>query len=77
VAQATAAGAEFIVGPLTREEVVAAADLLTTRPPLLALNFLPPIGRPRALLPVRAFTRGRCARRRALHQRFAVAAAAW
>jgi len=41
VAQATAAGAEFIVGPLTREEVVAAADLMTTRPPLLALNFLP------------------------------------
>ena len=36
-----AAGAEFIVGPLTREEVVAAADLLTTRPPILALNFLP------------------------------------
>jgi outer membrane PBP1 activator LpoA protein len=42
VAQATAAGAEFIVGPLTREEVVAAADLMTTRPPLLSLNFLPP-----------------------------------
>jgi uncharacterized protein len=41
VAQATAAGAEFIVGPLTREEVLAAADLLTTRPPLLSLNFLP------------------------------------
>ena len=41
VAEASAAGAEFIVGPLTREEVVAAADLLTTRPPLLALNFLP------------------------------------
>jgi outer membrane PBP1 activator LpoA protein len=41
VAEASAAGAEFIVGPLTREEVVATADLLTTRPPLLALNFLP------------------------------------
>ena len=41
VAMAGTAGAEFIVGPLTREEVVAAADLLTTRPPLLALNFLP------------------------------------
>ncbi len=41
VAEASAAGAEFIVGPLTREEVVAAADLLTTRPPVLALNFLP------------------------------------
>jgi outer membrane PBP1 activator LpoA protein len=41
MAQATAAGAEFIVGPLTREEVVATADLLTTRPPILVLNFLP------------------------------------
>jgi outer membrane PBP1 activator LpoA protein len=41
MAQATAAGAEFIVGPLTREEVVAAADLLTTRPAILVLNFLP------------------------------------
>ena len=41
MAQATATGAEFIVGPLTREEVVAAGDLLTTRPPILALNFLP------------------------------------
>ena len=41
VADASAAGAEFIVGPLTREEVVATADLLTTRPPMLALNFLP------------------------------------
>ena len=41
MAEAVASGAEFIVGPLTREEVVAAADLLTTRPPVLALNFLP------------------------------------
>jgi outer membrane PBP1 activator LpoA protein len=41
LADATANGAEFIVGPLTREEVTAAADLLTTRPALLALNFLP------------------------------------
>lgn len=41
VANATAAGAEFIVGPLTREEVVAAAEILSTRPPVLALNFLP------------------------------------
>jgi uncharacterized protein len=41
LADAAAAGAEFIVGPLTREEVVASADLLTTRPPVLALNFLP------------------------------------
>lgn len=40
-AQANAAGAAFIVGPLTREEVVAAGELLTTRPPVLALNFLP------------------------------------
>jgi outer membrane PBP1 activator LpoA protein len=42
IADATANGAEFIVGPLTREEVIAAADLMTTRPTLLALNFLPP-----------------------------------
>jgi outer membrane PBP1 activator LpoA protein len=41
IADATANGAEFIVGPLTREEVSAAADLLTTRPAVLALNFLP------------------------------------
>jgi outer membrane PBP1 activator LpoA protein len=41
VANATAAGAEFIIGPLTREEVLAAADLLTTHAPILALNFLP------------------------------------
>lgn len=41
VANATAAGAEFIVGPLTREEVVAASEILSTRPPMLALNFLP------------------------------------
>lgn len=42
LAEAIANGAEFIVGPLTREEVVAAADILTTRPTVLALNFLPP-----------------------------------
>ena len=41
IAQANTAGATFIVGPLTREEVVAAGELLTTRPPILALNFLP------------------------------------
>ena len=40
--QATAAGANFIVGPLTREEVVAAADFPGLHVPLLALNFLPP-----------------------------------
>ena len=34
-------GAEFIVGPLIREEVMAAADLGEARPPMLALNFLP------------------------------------
>jgi outer membrane PBP1 activator LpoA protein len=34
-------GAEFIVGPLTRDEVTAAADLGDARPPILALNFLP------------------------------------
>jgi len=41
MADAVAAGAEFIVGPLTREEVIASSELLTTRPPVLALNFLP------------------------------------
>jgi uncharacterized protein len=41
VAQAQSAGATFIVGPLTREEVVAAGELMTSRPPILALNFLP------------------------------------
>jgi outer membrane PBP1 activator LpoA protein len=35
-------GADFIVGPLTREEVVAAADFPGLKVPLLALNFLPP-----------------------------------
>lgn len=34
-------GANFIVGPLMREEVSAAADLTVRRPPILALNFLP------------------------------------
>src|SRR5262249_52757828 len=38
LAQATSAGADFIVGPLTREEVVAAADYPAVRPPVLALN---------------------------------------
>jgi outer membrane PBP1 activator LpoA protein len=41
IAEAHAAGANFIVGPLTREEVVAASELMATRPPVLALNFLP------------------------------------
>jgi uncharacterized protein len=41
VTRATQEGAEFIVGPLTREEVVAAADLASRHPPILALNFLP------------------------------------
>ncbi len=40
--EATRAGAEFVVGPLTREEVVAAAEAPGRRPPLLALNFLAP-----------------------------------
>jgi outer membrane PBP1 activator LpoA protein len=35
-------GAQFIVGPLTREEVTAAAAFPGRRPPILALNFLPP-----------------------------------
>src|SRR5882762_6694360 len=39
--QAARQGADFIVGPLTREEVVAAAEFSAARAPLLALNFLP------------------------------------
>jgi outer membrane PBP1 activator LpoA protein len=42
IGRATQDGAEFIVGPLTREEVVAAAGLVSPHPPILALNFLPP-----------------------------------
>lgn len=41
IAAASSAGAEFIVGPLTREEVAASAELVAQRPPILALNFLP------------------------------------
>jgi outer membrane PBP1 activator LpoA protein len=41
IARATQDGADIIVGPLTRDEVVAAAGLVTRRPPILALNFLP------------------------------------
>jgi hypothetical protein len=41
VTRATQEGAEFIVGPLTREEVIAAADLAAPHPPILALNFVP------------------------------------
>ncbi len=41
VDDAVRAGAQFIVGPLTREEVAAAAQLPEPRPPILALNFLP------------------------------------
>jgi uncharacterized protein len=41
ITRATQEGAEFIVGPLTREEVVAAAGLASPHPPILALNFLP------------------------------------
>lgn len=41
ISRARAEGAEFIVGPLTRDEVTAAADLGDARPPILALNFLP------------------------------------
>jgi len=42
ITRASAEGAELIVGPLTREEVTAAADLTGTHPPILALNYLPP-----------------------------------
>ncbi|MCB1623327.1 MAG: penicillin-binding protein activator, partial [Pseudomonadales bacterium] len=41
IAQARAAGATFVVGPLTREAVAAAAAYPADRPPTLALNFLP------------------------------------
>ena len=41
LALATRLGAEFIVGPLTREEVVAAAEVAVPHAPILALNFLP------------------------------------
>lgn len=41
VTRATQEGAEFMVGPLTREEVVAAAGIAAPHPPILALNFLP------------------------------------
>ncbi|HEY6824916.1 MAG TPA: penicillin-binding protein activator [Steroidobacteraceae bacterium] len=40
--QAVGAGADIIVGPLTREEVTAAAEFPGLRVPVLALNFLPP-----------------------------------
>jgi outer membrane PBP1 activator LpoA protein len=42
IARARQAGAEFIVGPLMKDEVVAAADLGNANPPMLALNFMPP-----------------------------------
>jgi outer membrane PBP1 activator LpoA protein len=41
LARASSEGAQFIVGPLTREEVTAAAAGLGRRTPMLALNFLP------------------------------------
>jgi outer membrane PBP1 activator LpoA protein len=41
LAEARSAGSSFIVGPLTREEVVAVADAGAQGIPVLALNFLP------------------------------------
>jgi uncharacterized protein len=41
IGAATQAGADIIVGPLTRQAVAAAAQDRAQRPPLLALNFLP------------------------------------
>lgn len=41
ISRARQEGAEFVVGPLTRDEVTAAADLGEAKPPILALNFLP------------------------------------
>ncbi len=41
IAQARAAGCNFIVGPLTRDDVAAVADTGPQSVPVLALNFLP------------------------------------
>jgi uncharacterized protein len=41
IGTATEAGADMIVGPLTRQAVAAAGEDHAQRPPLLALNFLP------------------------------------
>jgi uncharacterized protein len=41
ITRARSEGAEFIVGPLMKDEVVAAADLGAAKPPMLALNFMP------------------------------------
>ncbi len=41
VLQALDEGAQFIVGPLTKDEVTAAAAIADGRTPILALNFLP------------------------------------
>jgi outer membrane PBP1 activator LpoA protein len=41
IAEARTAGSSFIVGPLTREDVAAVADLGSQSVPVLALNFLP------------------------------------
>jgi outer membrane PBP1 activator LpoA protein len=42
IAQARADGADFVVGPLTREDVAAVAAAGAPPMPVLALNFLPP-----------------------------------
>jgi outer membrane PBP1 activator LpoA protein len=42
ISRAVQEGASFIVGPLAREEVVAAADFPGRHTPILTLNFLPP-----------------------------------
>jgi len=41
VGEALAGGADFVIGPLLREEVMTAADLLGGRTTTLALNYLP------------------------------------
>lgn len=41
ITRARQEGAEFIVGPLMKDEVTAAADLGPANPPMLALNFMP------------------------------------
>jgi outer membrane PBP1 activator LpoA protein len=40
IERAASTGADYIVGPLTRDEVASAADYAGDRPPILALNFL-------------------------------------
>ena len=76
VNSAVSEGAELIVGPLTRDEVIAAADLSGQRPPILALNFCRAIGLgPKASINSRCRRKTRRDRWRAVPSPKAVAAA--